>query len=107
MYIQSQGGIVWGACPPKKFFKNGAISRVLRAIFSHIHGKSSERLLVSLTHMVLFFSKKKYIVMSKYNFNALNQTIFLKKLPEKQFTESLYQCASSRKWDLSQHLSFL
>ena len=34
----------FGACPPpppKKIFKNGAISCVLRAIFNHFHGKKS------------------------------------------------------------------
>ena len=32
---------VWGHAPPKKIFKNGAISCVLRAIFNHFHGKKS------------------------------------------------------------------
>ena len=31
------GGL--GTCSPKKIFKNGAISCVLRAIFNHFHGK--------------------------------------------------------------------
>ena len=35
---------VWGhAPPPKKNFKNGAISCVLRAIFSQLHGKKSSK----------------------------------------------------------------
>ena len=29
----------FGGMPPKKIFKNGAISCVLRAIFNHFHGK--------------------------------------------------------------------
>ena len=33
---------VWGYAP-KKIFKNGAISCVLRAIFNHFHGKKSSQ----------------------------------------------------------------
>ena len=29
--------------PPKKILKNGAISCVLRAVFSHFHGKKSSK----------------------------------------------------------------
>ena len=32
------GGL--GACPPKKIFKNCAVSCVLRAIFNHFHYKN-------------------------------------------------------------------
>ena len=32
-----------GMPPPKKIFKNGAISCVLRAIFNHFHGKKSSQ----------------------------------------------------------------
>ena len=31
----------FGGMPPKKIFKNGAISCVLRAIFNHFHGKKT------------------------------------------------------------------
>ena len=41
-----QGGL--GACPPpKKSFKNGAISCVLRAIFNHFHGKKSSQKIIN------------------------------------------------------------
>ena len=33
----------FGGMPPKNIFKNGAISYVLRAIFSHFHGKKSSK----------------------------------------------------------------
>ena len=33
----------FGGMHPKKIFKNGAISCVLRAIFSHFHGKKSSK----------------------------------------------------------------
>ena len=39
------GGL--GACPPKKILKNGAISCVLRAIFSHILGKKSSKKIIN------------------------------------------------------------
>ena len=38
---------VWGHAPPKKFFKNGAISCVLRAIFNHFHGKKSSQKIIN------------------------------------------------------------
>ena len=39
------GGL--GACPPKKIFKNGAISCVLRANFNHFRGKKSSQKIIS------------------------------------------------------------
>ena len=33
----------FGGMPPKKIFKNGAISCVLRAIVNHFHGKKSSQ----------------------------------------------------------------
>ena len=33
----------FGGMPPKKIFKNGAISCVLSAIFNHFHGKKSSQ----------------------------------------------------------------
>ena len=33
--------------PPKKILKNGAISCVLRAIFSHFHGKKSSKKIIN------------------------------------------------------------
>ena len=38
---------VWGHAPPKKIFKNGAISCVLRAIFNHFHGKKSSQKIIN------------------------------------------------------------
>ena len=39
---------VWRhAPPPKKIFKNGAISCVLRAIFNHFHGKKSSQKIIN------------------------------------------------------------
>ena len=39
---------VWGhGPPPKKILKNGAISCVLRAIFSHFHGKKSSKKIIN------------------------------------------------------------
>ena len=36
------------APPPKKIFKNGAISFVLRAIFNHFHGKKSSQKIINI-----------------------------------------------------------
>ena len=37
----------FGACPPKKIFKNGAILCVLRAIFNHFHGKKCSQKIIN------------------------------------------------------------
>ena len=37
----------FGGMPPKKIFENGAISFVLRAIFSHFHGKKSSQKIIN------------------------------------------------------------
>ena len=38
---------IWGHAPPKKIFKNGAISCVLRAIFNHFHDKKSSQIIIN------------------------------------------------------------
>ena len=37
----------FGGMPPKKIFKNGAISCVLRVIFNHFHGKTSSEKIIN------------------------------------------------------------
>ena len=37
----------FGGMPPKKIFKNGAISCVFRANFNHFHGKKSSQKIIS------------------------------------------------------------
>ena len=38
---------VWGHSPPRKIFKNGAISCVLKAILNHFHGKKSSQKIIN------------------------------------------------------------
>ena len=46
-FARGGGGGGFGGMPPKNIFKNGAISCVLRAIFSHFHGKKSFKKIIN------------------------------------------------------------